>query len=322
MKRYLWIGSAAFLLLLFVALYAASSYLLNFAIVRSETAHDVSPDSIVSEEDAAKINANRTLIDARRKAWLSTAEQERLTLRSQDGLELVGALFPHPAGGHKWVIGVHGYTSQKESYHNIASFYAQEGYHVLLPDMRAHGESEGRYIGMGWLDRMDLLQWIAMIVDRDPQAEIVLHGTSMGGAAVMMLSGESLPPQVKGIVEDCGYTSVWDIFTDELDYLFHLPPFPLLYTSSLLAQVQAGYSFSEASALAQVAKATVPMLFIHGSEDNFVRTDMVYELHRTCPTEKELLVVEGAGHGEAYVMNPELYFDTVFSFLRRHCTSA
>ena len=82
---------------------------------------------------------------------------------------------------------------------------------------------------------------------------------------------------------------------------------------------RAGYGFREASALRQVQKATVPMLFIHGSEDNFVRMDMVYALYDACPTEKELLVVEGAGHGEAYAMDPELYFDTVFGFIERYC---
>lgn len=190
---------------------------------------------------------------------------------------------------------------------------------MLTPDMRAHGESEGKYIGMGWLDRKDVLQWIDFIIARDPQAEIILHGVSMGGATVMMVSGEELPENVKGIVEDCGYTSVWDIFADELAYLFHLPTFPMLDAANLMSKIRAGYDFREASAVKQVAKSTVPMVFIHGSEDNFVHTDMVYEVYEACQTPKELLVVEGAGHGQAYQMDPELYFTTVFDFLDREC---
>ena len=34
----------------------------------------------------------------------------------------------------------------------------------------------------------------------------------MGGATVMMVSGGELPTNVKAIVEDCGYTSVWEMF--------------------------------------------------------------------------------------------------------------
>ena len=172
---------------------------------------------------------------------------------------------------------------------------------------------------MGWLDRMDVLKWIDTIVEIDPEAEIILHGVSMGGATVMMTSGEALPDNVKGIVEDCGYTSVWDIFADELDYLFGLPTFPLLNTATQRSTVLAGYDFTEASSVRQLANATVPVLFIHGSEDNFVRTDMVYEVYDACPTEKDILVVEGAGHGEAYLMDPDLYFDTVFGFLADAC---
>ena len=164
---------------------------------------------------------------------------------------------------------------------------------------------------MGWPDRKDMLKWINWIVERDSEAEIVLHGISMGGATVMMTSGERLPSQVHAIVEDCGYTSVWDIFADEAKYLFKLPSFPALDVASAVSV----NGFKEASSLKQVEKAKVPILFIHGSEDNFVHTEMVYKLYEACRAEKQLLVVEGAGHGNSYNHAPELYFDTVFGFL-------
>lgn len=202
---------------------------------------------------------------------------------------------------------------------HIASAYGLAGWNVLTPDMRAHGESEGVYIGMGWLDRQDVLLWIDYIISLDPEAEIVLHGVSMGAATVMMTAGEDLPENVKGIVEDCGYTSVWDIFADELSALYRLPSFPILNVTEQVARVRAGYGFREASALEQVKKARVPILFIHGSEDNFVHTEMVYPLYDACPTAKDLLVVEGAGHGQAYSKDPELYLETVFAFLEENC---
>ena len=197
----------------------------------------------------------------------------------------------------------------------LASYYGLKGWNALLPDLRGCGDSEGEYIGMGWPDRKDMLQWINWIIARDQGAQIVLHGISMGGATVMMTAGEALPGNVKAVVEDCGYTSVWDIFADELDYLFHLPAFPLLNIASGISTLRAGYSFTEASALKQIAKAQVPVLFIHGSEDNFVHTDMVYPLYDACSAEKQLLVVEGAGHGNSSNHAPDLYFETVFSFL-------
>ena len=65
---------------------------------------------------------------------------------------------------------------------------------------------------MGWLDREDILRWIDFILADDPQAEIVVHGISMGAATTMMTAGEDTPENVKVFIEDCGYTSVWDVF--------------------------------------------------------------------------------------------------------------
>ena len=77
----------------------------------------------------------------------------------------------------------------------------------------------------------------------------------------MMTAGETTPDAVKAFVEDCGYTSVWDVFSSELQLRFGLPEFPILYTASAVAKLQAGYSFTEASALQQVAHCEKPMLF-------------------------------------------------------------
>lgn len=93
---------------------------------------------------------------------------------------------------------------------------------------------------MGWLDREDILQWIDYITVRDPQAEIVIHGVSMGAATTMMTAGETTPDAVKAFVEDCGYTSVWDVFSSELQLRFGLPEFPILYTASAVAKLPGG----------------------------------------------------------------------------------
>ena len=197
----------------------------------------------------------------------------------------------------------------------IAHEYAKRGYEILLPDLRACGRSDGKYLGMGWLDRKDLILWIDKILEKDTEAQVVLHGISMGGAAVMMTSGEVLPKNVAAVIEDCGYTSVWDIFADELSFLFHLPRFPLMHMADFFSRLRAGYSFYEASSLKQIQKSKTPTLFIHGSKDCFVHTEMVYPLYEACPAKKELLLVEGAGHGNSYLLDSELYFQTVFSFL-------
>ena len=90
----------------------------------------------------------------------------------------------------KWAIVVHGYTSEGKLVSAKAKHLYDMGYNVLVPDLRGHGTSEGDYIGMGWHDRLDVVNLIDTTIKENPNAKIVLHGTSMGAATVLMVSGE------------------------------------------------------------------------------------------------------------------------------------
>ena len=149
---------------------------------------------------------------------------------------------------------------------------------------------------------------------------MVLFGVSMGGARVMMTAGEAdLSPSVKCVIEDCGYTSVWDEFAGQLQEMFGLPTFPVLDAASLVTQIRAGYGFKEASAVEQLKKNVRPMLFIHGEEDTFVPYSMLDVVYSACAgPDKERLSVPGAGHGEASWKDPELYWSTVGAFLDKY----
>ena len=123
-----------------------------------------------------------------------------------------------------WSIVIHGYCSQGKDMTYYAKQYYNKGYNVLILDLRGHGKSEGDYIGMGWDDRLDIIAWANSIIKSNKNAEIVLHGTSMGSATVLMVSGEDLPSNIKAIVADCGYTSAWNEFVYQLNQLFGLKP--------------------------------------------------------------------------------------------------
>ena len=253
--------------------------------------------------------------------WLLTeSNYTDETLTSFDNLNLHAYKVLNQNDSNKWVITVHGYTSEGINMSSYAKNYYDIGYNVLIPDLRSHGLSEGDYIGMGWDDRLDIIDWINTILEYNPNAEIVLHGVSMGAATVSMVSGEDLPSNVKAIVADCGYTSVWDEFAYQLDDLFSLPEFPILNVSSLVAKVRAGYFLGEASTLKQVAKSKTPILFIHGDEDDFVPYYMMEELYNATSSEKEMLTIKNAGHAKASEVDPETYWTTVSNFTSKYIT--
>ncbi|MGL5152350.1 MAG: alpha/beta hydrolase [Clostridium sp.] len=239
-------------------------------------------------------------------------------ITAEDGLKLHSYKVVNETPSNTWVISVHGYTSEGIRMSSYAKKFYDMGYNVLIPNLRAHGKSEGDYIGMGWDDRLDIIKWINYILNDNNDANIILHGVSMGAATVSMVSGEELPQNVKGIIADCGYTSVWEQFAYQLDDLFGLPEFPIMHVSSLFGQIRAGYSIKEASALNQVKKSKTPILFIHGDEDDFVPYFMMEELYNATSSEKEMLTIKGAPHAKSSEVNPELYWTTIHNFINKY----
>lgn len=252
------------------------------------------------------------------QTWIKEQPLELIEVKAHDGLTLRGHYLPPLVPSDRIVILVHGYGGVGTDLAGFAYLYHQAGFHVMMPDNRGHGKSEGNYIGFGWHDREDCLRWTEYLIARlGQESTIFLHGVSMGGATVLMTSGEVLPPQVKGIISDCAYTSVNAVLAYQMKRMYRLPHFPFLAMTSLLTKLKAGYFFSEASALKQVKRATVPILFLHGGADTFVPTSMVYELYQACPTEKELVVIPNAAHAMAYFEDPDTYDTVVERFVRR-----
>lgn len=294
-------------------------YLIDYAIVRKDPEKDkfVSPAYNITQEANNTILANEKAMEPATKKWLKQIEgKDSLEVISRDWKYMkLRAVEVEQPGSHKWVIAVHGYKRDHHYMENIGRKYAEQGFQVLLPDLQGHGDSEGRYIGMGKLECEDMKLWIDYILKKDPQAQIVLHGISMGAATVMMTAGEKLPANVKCIVEDCGYADAYQLFKDELQQRFGMKEFPLLTLAEIIGRQKAEYSFKEAKPLEAVKKAKVPMLFIHGSKDTFINPADMDMLYEACASKKERLLIEGAPHAKAYLLQPDLYFAKVFEFV-------
>ena len=222
---------------------------------------------------------------------------------------------PDSLSGQKTAFCIHGWRDQGIGMFMIDRLYERMGYQVVLPDLHAHGLSEGEAIGMGWHERNDVIHWIKLF----KTDTIVVHGISMGAATTMNVSGEAMPEGISSIkfVEDCGYTSVWDEFSDQLKQQFGLPGFPLMNATSRLCHYEYGWSFSEASPLSQVAKCRYPMLFIHGDNDHFVPSWMVHPLYEAKPEPKQLWITAGTQHAHSYKDYPEEYARRVREFVEK-----
>jgi len=216
-----------------------------------------------------------------------------------------------------WVVCLHGYTSAPRHCGNTAKVFYEWGWNVLLPHLGGHGRSESAAVSMGWLDRFDVIAWIEYIIKENKNAKVVLYGGSMGGAAVMMATGEPLPANVVCAVEDCGFTSFWDEYAHMAKTLLRLPAFPALYAMDAVVRLRQGFSMRAASCVEQVKKSKTPTLFIHGEADDTIPISMLDKVYDAAACEKEKLTFPGAGHGES-AYQEERYFKEVRRFVGKY----
>ena len=320
-------NAAVILLLMFIFLsLAAGDYMIKYAIKRGSIASSNIQDSLSVSDDAEqqafekRVNNTRTRLYAEAQEWSDSTPGETLSITSFDGLKLNALLHKQTNASHLWMIGVHGFHGDMSSMFPFAKKYYEKGYNVLTPDLRASGTSEGTYIGMGVPDKRDIIQWTNEIIKMDPDAKIVLHGISMGASTIMLASGEEdLPDNVKVIIEDCGYSSIWKEYTDKLHQVFNLPPFPVLYTANLMCKIHAGYFVTDGSCIEALKKNKTPMFFVHGDADDynpFYMLDEVYEAD-ACD-KKEKLVINRARHTDSSFAEPELYWNSIWNFIDRN----
>lgn len=309
MKRFKKITISIFIVLL--TLFIGVSSLVGVLFYNLALNANYSKDIIYAEYNDENLN------DAQK--WLEEkSNYSDKYIESYDKLQLHSYVVSQ--NSNKWAIVVHGYGGSGKLMSDKSKYFYDMGYNVLIPDLRGHGKSEGDYIGMGWKDRLDIISWINFIIKENPNAEIVLHGTSMGAATVLMTSGENLPSNVKAIVADCAYTSAWDEFSYQLETYLKVPSYYILNVTNMVTKLKAGYSLKEASALESVKKATVPILFIHGDKDKFVPYSMMDKLYDATSSPKEKLTIDGGEHANSDLVSPFLYWLTVEDFLNQYVT--
>lgn len=250
--------------------------------------------------------------------WFSTHKVEDIYVQSRDGLQLYARWIPaeKPRGT---ILLAHGYQSTPyidfslvlEVYHNL-------GMNMLIPDQRCHGKSEGKYITFGVKEWRDMTCWVDYHNKHLGNWPVILSGLSMGASTVMYMANEELPVNVKGMIADCGFTSPYDIIGKVFHSVTHLPAWPFLWATDLCARIFAGFSLKVKDTRKTLQSGKYPIILAHGLSDDFVPCEMSREAYDACTSPKELLLVEGAGHGYSFLKDRERYTQTVTAFLQRN----
>lgn len=250
--------------------------------------------------------------------WLKECGSQDVFISAKDGVRLHG-LWVSARKAKGTVILLHGYRSTYLVDFSMAlEFYRSAGYNLLIPDQRAHGKSEGKFITFGVKESDDLLQWIAFHNRTFGPVPIVLSGLSMGASTVLFTADAHLADNVRGIIADCGFTSPKAILSAVYRKVTHLPPIFSMWAVNLFTKAFADFSITQKDTTRSLANSKVPVLMIHGREDGFVPCKMSEDGYQACTGKKKLLLVDGADHGVSFIHDREGYMKEVVTFLEEN----
>lgn len=249
------------------------------------------------------------------RKWIEALPFKEQWITSDDGTRLFGRLYEYP-GSKTTILMMHGFRSNALHDFSCAfKFYYDKGFNLLVPDQRAHGKSEGKYITYGVKERFDAKCWIEHINRLIPDGVVYATGVSMGASTVLMAAGLELPDNVKGIIADCGFTSPAEIIKKVMKTDMKLPLFPIYYTTRVMTRAFAGFDFEEYSAVTAVKNCKIPILFLHGKNDGFVPFSMGEEIYNATGGEKQAVWVENADHGCSFLVDREGCTNALSCFL-------
>ncbi len=250
--------------------------------------------------------------------WLHDHDKERYTTISFDGLTLHGHFFP-AENAKRTILFFHGWRGGwDKDFAPFITWFHKNNCHLLLVEERAQGNSTGKYMGMGILERKDVLTWLSFYQkEKGPSLgslPIYLMGVSMGASTVLMSAGEELPKQVKGIIADCGFSNPYEMFKNYGKRIFHIPEFPLLFHLNHLCKRKISFSLKDYSVEQAMETCELPILFIHGAADTFVLPSMTEKNYQRCHSKKSILVIDEAEHCMSFLVGKEAYTQALKQF--------
>ena len=245
-------------------------------------------------------------------SWYDACEKTDYTISGYDGYVLHAQLLSCPSGGSRYVILSHGYTDNRLGSLKYARLYLDAGFNCILYDLRGHGENEKAICTYSILESRDLAAVIRDTKKRFGQdITLGLHGESLGAAtSVAVLAYEQ---GLAFVTADCGFADIRNVLRGAVRHM-HLPS-PVVSIASLACRLRYGYFFGEMRPVGALRGNTVPILFLHGEEDDFILPENSEQMHRAASGYSELHTIPGAGHAQSVLVSPELYRQYLYGFL-------
>lgn len=247
-------------------------------------------------------------------SFYQTLEKEDYTVPGYDGYVLHAELLKNPKETEKYVILSHGNTDNRMGSLKYVPMYLDLGFNCIIYDLRGHGENEMTFTAYGLLEGQDLAKLVEDTRARYPKMEqLGLHGESLGAA--LTIAALEYQPDVDFVVSDCAFSDIENVLREGYRNA-HVPAF-LFDLADIGARIRYHYSLKDMRPIDTLNENMIPVLFIHGADDNLILPQNARDLYDRTKGMKELHFIDGAGHAESILHAPEEYKGYVTDFLHK-----
>ncbi len=244
-------------------------------------------------------------------------ENITLTSKNPEGYTIRARYYAHPDGSKKTVVSVHGYNSSSVSQLKYLHIWRQLGYNVLMPDNTTSGESGGSCISLSYLEKVDLLSWIDLIKERDPEQDIALYGESMGGATVIGAAA-ICPHKLQWTIIYCTYANIkilaktWLVAHKKPGFLAGFVA-PGVFAMTFILY---GIKLHQVDSLRDINLIDNPILLMHSKADRLINIENGRLLRAQRP-DATYFEYEESPHCRSWKYYPDLFENNIKDFVKK-----
>jgi alpha-beta hydrolase superfamily lysophospholipase len=238
------------------------------------------------------------------------APPENVQITAADGLIMRAWFFrPQPSNGNTVII-LHGQTDSRAGMLAYANLFLKHDYNALVPDLRAHGASDGELATYGYRESGDVHRWVDWVIARQPGGRVFGFGESMGGA--ILLQSLTVESRFCAVIAEAPYATLREIAYDRLSQRYGKSTWPGRYLlrpifelSLIYERLRYGVDLDQVSPQKAVAGSRTPVLLIFGSKDDNTPVRHACSIHRANPSKVTLWEIPNAGHTGAWGSRPK-----------------
>ncbi len=246
--------------------------------------------------------------------YIESLPYEPLNLKSPYDYIINGRLYPNDSD--KYIIIVHGITMNIYGALKYLPFFYKKGFNVVVFDLRNHGETGGENTTYGYFEKWDLKTITDYLFKKfGKDISVGLHGESMGGTISMLYM--AMDKRIRFGVIDCAFSDLPELLLLKLRQDTNLNSKKMINLVNLFIKIRAGFSIEDVSPLKELPTIHQPILFIHGSKDDYVPTMMTKAMYSFKMDKKFMYIVEGAEHGTSMATDPDQYDEKITDFLNK-----